>query len=96
MCSLKWLWWLKAKSGQGSFLFLRVATIGKCHVAVLLAQSRHRVNKQVGWNWSSTLMHHNVSKDHTYCIREHEIADVTKKARIYTILLEIFTLCLCF
>jgi hypothetical protein len=29
-------------------------------------------------------------------IREHEIADVTKKARIYTILLEIFTLCLCF
>jgi hypothetical protein len=66
MCSLKWLWWLKAKSGQGSFLFLRVATIGKCHVAVLLAQSRHRVNKQVGWNWSSTLMHHNLSKDHTY------------------------------
>jgi hypothetical protein len=29
-------------------------------------------------------------------IREHEIADVTKKARIYTILSEIFTLCLCF
>jgi hypothetical protein len=29
-------------------------------------------------------------------IWEHEIADVTKKARIYTILSEIFTLCLCF
>jgi hypothetical protein len=29
-------------------------------------------------------------------IREHEIADITKKARIYTILSEIFTLCLCF
>jgi hypothetical protein len=29
-------------------------------------------------------------------IREHEIADVTKKTRIYTILSEIFTLCLCF
>jgi hypothetical protein len=28
-------------------------------------------------------------------IREHEIADITKKARIYTILSEIFTLCLC-
>jgi hypothetical protein len=29
-------------------------------------------------------------------IREHEIADITKKTRIYTILSEIFTLCLCF
>ncbi len=28
------------------------------------------------------------------CIREHEIADITKKTRIYTILSEIFTLCL--
>jgi hypothetical protein len=27
-----------------------------------------------------------------FYIREHEIADVTKKARIYTILSEIFTL----
>jgi hypothetical protein len=31
-----------------------------------------------------------------HIIWEHEIADVTKKARIYTILSEIFTLCLCF
>jgi hypothetical protein len=31
-----------------------------------------------------------------YCIWEHEIADITKKARISTILSEIFTLCLCF
>jgi hypothetical protein len=48
MCSFKWLWWLKAKSGQGSFLFLRLATTGKCHLTVLLAQSKHGVNKQVG------------------------------------------------
>jgi len=31
-----------------------------------------------------------------YCIREHKIAGATKKARIFTILLEIFNLRLCF
>ncbi len=37
-----------------------------------------------------------VLKSESDFIWEHEIADVTKKARIYTILSEIFTLCLCF
>ena len=43
------------------------------------------------WFWCSRI----VSVGKAF-IREHEIAEVTKKARIFTILLEIFSLCVHF